>query len=84
MLEDMYELAPEKMAYWDFQRFLNWYLCDEEFYDTLRASTQKKKERNLDEEVYQFTYEFVIIEIFCFYEELEESQSSMTNSCALI
>ena len=43
MLEDMYELAPEKMAFWDFQRFLNNYLCNDEFYETLRTCTQKKK-----------------------------------------
>lgn len=29
MLEDMYELAPEKLAYWDFTFFVNQYLVQE-------------------------------------------------------
>lgn len=43
MLEEMYELAPEKMAFWDFQKFVNLYLCDEDFFEILRSSTKKKK-----------------------------------------
>lgn len=44
MLDDMYELAPEKMAYWDFQRFVNEYLCNDEFYETIRDSIRRHKE----------------------------------------
>ena len=72
MLDDMYELAPEKMAYWDFQRFMNEYLCDDEFYETLRKSTRRQKDvDDEDEPIHHFTFEFILVEIFCFFEEEE-------------
>jgi hypothetical protein len=35
MLESMYEIAPQRLAYWDFHCFVNQYLVDENFYYTL-------------------------------------------------
>jgi hypothetical protein len=36
LLDDLYENAPQKMAYWDFNHFVNNFLCHHDFYNTLK------------------------------------------------
>lgn len=36
MLDEMYETAPQKMAYWDFSFFVNKFLSEESFYSTIK------------------------------------------------
>lgn len=43
ILEEMYETAPEKLAYWDFSYFVNDYLAEEDFYQALKDCNKSKK-----------------------------------------
>ena len=63
MLEDLYELAPEKLAYWDFTFFVNQYLVQEEFYETLKEHNKhaRKQDAREDTLAHNFTYEFMVI-----------------------
>ena len=77
MLEDLYELAPEKLAYWDFTFFVNQYLVQEDFYETLKEQNRhaRKQDVRSDTLAHNFTYEFMVIEIFCFHEEIENESA---------
>lgn len=46
ILEEMYETAPEKLAYWDFSYFVNDYLAEEDFYLAIKDCNKSRKMQN--------------------------------------
>lgn len=58
MLEEMYETAPQKMAYWDFSFFVNGFLAEESFYETIKETNKYRRKQNEEEDTlpHNFTY----------------------------
>lgn len=54
----MYETAPQKMAYWDFSFFVNGFLAEESFYETIKETNKYRRKQNEEEDTlpHNFTY----------------------------